>query len=415
MSDPAAAATGPYTKESSAAATRLGSGFLLWLTGLAGSLLGDAVLYFALGWVASSFGGGSAGAVLTAVIVPRSVLLLFGGAIADRRGARQVMMAGDAVMILVTLTAALVSAGHHASVWLLIAIALCVGTVDAFYLPASSSMPRRLVADQAVPRALAARQVVGRVVALCGAPIGGFVVGLSGLDGALLLDAVTFTLMLVVLFFVRVPGRIEQTPEKGIFQEMGRGVRLVAQEPLLRATMALIAVSAGLLLPVTALMVPLLARQAHWDARTAGLVIGAFSASSVLVAVVALSRGTARRTGLCSALGLLIAGLGVGLLALTGSLVVCVAGSTVAGLGTGLFSTHIGPLVLRSAPEAYMSRVQSINILVQTLPLVVSNNLLGFWSDFAGARQTTLICAVVTVAAGIHGCLSPTLRSVTFD
>lgn len=402
-------------KESGEAPTSLGRGFLLWLTGVAGSLLGNEVLYFALGWVASSFGGSSAGVVLTAVIVPRSVLLLFGGAMADRRGARQVMMVGDAVMILVTLTAALISTGHHASVWLLIAIGLCMGTVDAFYLPASSSMPRRLVADQAVPRALASRQVVGRTVELVGAPIGGFIVGLVGLSGVLLFDAMTFVLMLTVLFFVRVPGRIEKARKKGILQEMGRGVRLVAQEPLLRATMVLIAVAAGFLLPVTALMVPLLARQAHWDAKTAGLVVGAFSASSILVAVVALSRGTARKAGLWSALGLLIAGLGVGVLALTGSLAVGVAGSAVAGLGIGLFSTHIGPLVLRSTPEAYMSRVQSINILVQTLPLVVSNNLLGFWSDFAGARQTTLICAVITVAAGIYGCINPTLRSVTFD
>jgi hypothetical protein len=52
--------------------------------------------------------------------------------------------------------------------------------------------------------------------------------------------------------------------------------------------------------------------------------------------------------------------------------------SAIAGLGTGLFSTRIGPLVLRSAPEEFTSRMQAINVLAQALPLLATNNLLGW-------------------------------------
>jgi hypothetical protein len=393
---------------------RLGWGFSLWLVGVAGSLLGDAVLYFALGWVASARSGSLAGVVLTAVVIPRALLLLLGGAVADRRGARQVMLVGDAVMLVVTLMAAGVSRAQPLSVWLLIVIGLCVGTVNAFYLPASGAMPRLLVRDQAVPRALALRQVVGGVVVFAGAPLGGVMVAIGGLTLPLLFDAATFAVMLVVLCYVRVPQGSRETSTRGVLSEVGDGLRLVAKNPLLRATMILVGVAAGFLLPVMSLVVPLVAHAVRWNAQSAGLVVGTFSAASVVVALGALARGVSARAGLFGALGLLVAGVGVAMVAVTTWLPLAVAGGAVTGLGTGLFGTHIGPLVLRSAPTGFTSRVQSIGVLVQTVPLLVTNNALGWWSDHGGARQAALICAGVTLAAGAYGCLSPTLRRAVF-
>ncbi|MEE1783166.1 hypothetical protein PUR71_09590 [Streptomyces sp. SP17BM10] len=73
--------------------------YLLWLAGTRASLAGDAAPTFALGWAASAHGGRTAALVLTAVTVPRTVLLLLGGAVGDRVGARRMMIAGDAVML----------------------------------------------------------------------------------------------------------------------------------------------------------------------------------------------------------------------------------------------------------------------------------------------------------------------------
>ncbi|MFD0348302.1 hypothetical protein ACFQ0M_24235 [Kitasatospora aburaviensis] len=80
--------------------------YLLWLGGVQVGLLGDAALYFALGWAASAHGGGAAGLVLTAITLPRTALVLLGGAVADRFGARRVMLAGDTVMLAATLVLA---------------------------------------------------------------------------------------------------------------------------------------------------------------------------------------------------------------------------------------------------------------------------------------------------------------------
>jgi hypothetical protein len=50
------------------------------------SQVGDAALCFALGWAASAHGGQAAGLVLSSIGLPRTVLLLVGGAIGDRLG-----------------------------------------------------------------------------------------------------------------------------------------------------------------------------------------------------------------------------------------------------------------------------------------------------------------------------------------
>ena len=69
----------------------------VWLAGSLVSQLGDAALYFALGWAASAIGGSAAGLVLSAIVLSRTVLLLLGGVVGDRAGARRVMITGDAV------------------------------------------------------------------------------------------------------------------------------------------------------------------------------------------------------------------------------------------------------------------------------------------------------------------------------
>ena len=126
------------------------------------------MLLFALGWAANAHGGMWAGLVLTAIAAPRTVLLLAGGVVADRVAARLVMIVGDAVMLVLAAVLAVAAPTMGSPIWLLIAFAVLAGTVDGFYLPATGTMPRRLVTDALVPRALALRGTAGNYWAWLG-------------------------------------------------------------------------------------------------------------------------------------------------------------------------------------------------------------------------------------------------------
>jgi MFS family permease len=385
--------------------------YLVWLVGTGASVVGDAALYFALGWAASANGGRTAAAVLTAITLPRTVLLLLGGAVGDRFGARRVMLIGDAVMLAATL--ALATGGQHLGTvpWVLILIGVVIGTVDAFYLPATGSMPRRLVSVEQLPRALAMRQVGSQVASLLGAPLGGVLVAAGGLTGAALADAGTFTVVLVVLVCMRPKLDVGgSTRQESLLQGALDGVRAAVGDPVLRPALLLTATAAGFLLPVVSLLNPLLARQHGWGAGAAGLVAGAQGVGIVAVALVVTRRGTVRRIGVGAATGLCAAALGVAAIAIAPVAAVAVAGGVIMGVGSGIFACHVGSLVLTSTPQTHLSRTQALLTLVQSLALVVANNALGGLADTAGARIATAVCAVAVCAAGTVGLASKPLR-----
>ncbi|MFG2975638.1 MFS transporter [Streptomyces sp. NPDC048331] len=385
--------------------------YLIWLVGTRASLFGDAVLYFALGWAASAHGGGMGALVLTAVTLPRTLLLLLGGAVGDRFGARRVMITGDVVMLTATLVLALVGLHLGTSPWLLVTVAVVIGTVDAFYLPATGSMPRRLVGKEQLPRALAMQQAGSQIVSLLGAPVGAVLVASTGLTGAAVADAATFAIVLVVLVRVRPAFDVERQPRgEGLPAGAVDGVRIAVADGVLRPALLLTAAAAGFLLPVVSLLNPLLAREHGWSAGVAGLVAGGQSVGMIAVALVVSRRGTMKRIGRGAALGLCVSAPGIAAVALADTAAVVVAGGIVVGAGSGLFACHIGPLVLTHVPDTHLARMQAVLVLVQSLALVVGNNALGALADARGATLATVVCAGGVCAAGIAGLVTKPIR-----
>ncbi|KOV36508.1 MFS transporter [Streptomyces sp. XY431] len=406
--------------------------YLRWLAGAQLGALGDAALAFALGWAAAAHGGAAAGLVLTVITVARTVLVLVGGAVADRLGARRVMLAGDAVMLAATLALAAAAGLLGTPLRLLLLAALVIGVVDAFYLPASGSMPRLLVDAGQLPRALALRQAGGQLAALLGAPLGGALVAAGGLPGAALVDAASFAVLLLVLLLLpvsdprRAPAARADTDTDtdtdtgtdrpaGLVREAAAGVRLATGDRLLRAALLLAGAAAGAVLPVVSLLGPLLARSAGWGAGAAGLVAGAQGAGVLAVAVLLARRGAGagRRplgAGTGAAAGLCAAAAGIALLAAAPVPAAAVVGGLLTGAGSGLFAGRLGPLVLGAAPDSHLSRVQALLTLVQSAALVLSTGALGLLADTAGPRVPIALCALATGAAGLLALASPVLR-----
>lgn len=373
--------------------------YLLWLAGSSASLLGDAALYFALGWAASAHGGGTAALVLTAITLPRTALLLLGGAVGDRFGAGRVVIAGDAVMLAATLLLAAAAHRLGGSPVLLAGAAAVIGTVGAFYLPVTGSLPRRLVGPEELPRALALQQSARQSASLLGAPLGAVLVAAAGLGGVALADAATFVAVLLVAVRLR-PG-LGRTADEGTRSGALDGVRLAVRDPSLRSALLLTAVAAGGLLPVVSLLCPLLAREHGWGERAAGLVAAGQTAGTTAVSLLVARRGTLRRAGAGAGLGLCAAAVGIGAVAAMPVAAAAMAAAVVIGAGSGMFAAHIAPLVLSGVPETHLARIQALLTLVQSLALVLANNALGALADAAGAATATTACAVTVAAAGL--------------
>ncbi|UKD51145.1 MFS transporter [Amycolatopsis sp. FU40] len=388
--------------------------FYVWLGGALVSQLGDAALYFALGWAASAHGGLAAGWVLSAVALPRTILLLFGGAVGDRLGARQVMIVGDAVMLVVAVTLAVVSGAAGAPLAILVIAALIVGTNDAFYLPSSGSMPRRLVEPELLPRAVALRQSGTQVISLVGAPVGGALVAFAGLSAAAWADAITFAVVLVVLVMVRPPFTPPSPAQrKHILREVWEGIQVAVRTSGLGPVLLLVAGAAGFVLPFVSLLVPLLAREHGWGSTGAGFVVGAQSMGTIVVTLIISRRGILARPGVVAALALAVVAVGELAVGLAPALPMAITGAIGVGAASGMFVSHLSPLLLSAAPDTHLARVQAILSVMQSVTLLATNNIIGSVAHALGPRAGTLVCTAALLICAAAGLFSRPIRRIS--
>ncbi|NDL58039.1 MFS transporter [Phytoactinopolyspora mesophila] len=389
--------------------------YWLWLSGAACSMLGTQVMAFAMAWSATGQGGLFAGLVLTMVVLPRILFSLVGGAIADRVGAWPVLTGAAAVMLALMLCVAGVASQAGDAPALLLVAALAIGLVDAFHFPASASVPRLLVADGGLARAASARQIVFQLSGFVGAPLGGLLVATAGLAAAALANAAAYSVMLAMLIALSRRG-LAQHHQPDIqadpwWRRSADGLKLAAQDALLRPALLLIIGAAAFLLPLSSLLVPLLARERQWPPASAGVVVGAIAFGTVAVAGIVTVSGARTRPGYTAATGLLVAAAGVTALALAPTFAVALPAGAVAGVGTGLFTTHVVPLILGNTPRTHTARIQAVVLLAQSLPLLVTNNGLGALVDLAQASTVIAMCATGLVICTLAVlAASPTLR-----
>ncbi|GAA1107554.1 MFS transporter [Kribbella jejuensis] len=376
--------------------------YWIWLFGAAVSLLGDLTMSFAIGWSATRHGGSVAGLILLLAAAPRAVLLLIGGAIGDRYGAPRVLLVSCTAMFLVTATLVPATRAVGEPVWLLAILAVVVGIIDAFFLPSSRAMPRLLVPAPQVPRALASFQVTGVVFAVSGTAVGGLLVNWAGMSAAAGFDAITFAIMLVVLYLLRGTTTPHGTRRGGMFRSIAEGVRAAFGRPLTRALLITMTMAAGLLMPMDALLLPLLARDHHWDAKTAAILIATRSIGVGVVSIRILMRGAFQRPGIVAMLGLLVAAVGFAGLSMVQVLPLAIVFAVISGIGVGAFTGHVLPLLMNSVESEYQSRLQSVIVLCQSLAQVVMNPLLGSLADVRGIRITG-VCLGIGVAITLIG------------
>jgi hypothetical protein len=149
------------------------------------------------------------------------------------------------------------------------------------------------------------------------------------------------------------------------------------------------------------LLVPLLGRERGWSAGTTGFVVGAVALGTAAVALTVLARGASARPGVVGPAGLLLSAAAVAGLALPVPAAAGVALGLGTSLGIGIFTAHIGPLILGRTPASHLARVQAVLVLAHSVPLLATITVLGTAADVVGPRTVLLACGTaLAVAAG---------------
>jgi MFS family permease len=107
-----------------------------WIFSAAVSQIGDMAWYVGLAWSAAQVTSpAGVGLVMGIGALPRALILLFGGALADRLDGRRLMVLANLGRIAVLAPAAVIVAAWGVSLPLLLTVAVLFGAPDAIYTP----------------------------------------------------------------------------------------------------------------------------------------------------------------------------------------------------------------------------------------------------------------------------------------
>ena len=219
--------------------------FVLWWTGATLSLLGDQFYVVALPWVVLQLTGSAVamGMVSMCAGIPRAVLMLMGGAVADRTSPRRLLiLTAFSRAILVGAIGGLLWGGHLA-IWHMYLLATGFGIADAFAMPSAPAMMRSLVEPEQLPAANSVWQSTALLASVAAPSPAGLIMKSLGAAWAFLLDSFSFLFLIGALW--KLPDfnpAKAGVPKTGVMKSVKEGLSYVMNDKPLRALMLVAAV-----------------------------------------------------------------------------------------------------------------------------------------------------------------------------
>jgi MFS family permease len=333
------------------------------------SLFGDFFNYVALAWLVLQLTGSglALGSVLVVQALPRAVLMLVGGALADRLSARLTMLGSMGLRTAVVAPLAVLVLTGRVQMWEVYAIAVVFGVVDAFYMPARSSILPKVVADHELEPGNAVLNVTAQTSVILGPVLGGLIVAALGIGWAFAADAACFAIGFLFILWLPSAARTapgEAHPDGGLGGQIVAGFRYAWADSGIRVLLIVIAVIDFAANGALGVGLPTLAH-GRFAAGAAGLgiLLGAWGVGATLGALGAGFVPPPKRFGWLMVL--LCAWLGVGMLGvgLVPSLLPAALLMAFSGVGTGVVNTYGISWLQRRTEPAMQGRVMSLVML----------------------------------------------------
>jgi MFS family permease len=347
----------------------------LW-SGQAISHLGDQFHLVALTWLVLAVTRDplQLGLVLAVAGVPRAILMLVGGAIADRVSPRTVMLVSDVIRMLITLALVAVIFAGSVQLWMVYALALAVGTVSGFFLPAAEATLPRVVGKEGLEAGNSLMMIADQVAGLIGPALAGVIVAtltgpagpaqLTGIGVAFAVDAATFAVSAITLLAMHpVPGfGSHNHPLRDVMD----GLRYVAGNRTITILVVVIALANFLLTGPLFVGIPVLASQRLAEGAAAfGLIVSGYALGNL--GGMGIAGGTRRPgpkalawigTGIFPLFAVIYAALGQ-----VSATWMAVTLMVVAGLANGYLSIIVISSLQRMTPSNLLGRVMSLMML----------------------------------------------------
>jgi MFS family permease len=375
------------------------------------SWLGDFFSYVAMAWLVLQLTGSSLalGTVLVVQALPRAVLMVVGGALTDRFSARVTMLGSMGLRAVFVAPLAVLVLSGRIEMWEVYGIAVVFGIVDAFFMPARSSILPQVVSDGELEPGNALLNVTSMAAAIVGPVLGGLVVAAFGLGWAFAVDAACFVVGFV--FVLWLPARVravagKKHPDGGLGGQVVAGLRYAWSDIGIRATLIVVAVIDFAANGAIGVGFPTIAHSRFGAGATGfGILLGAWAVGATAGALGAGFVPPPKRFGLLIVALCVWLGVGIALVGVLPTLGLAALVMAVSGIGTGVVNTYGVSWLQRRTDPAMRGRVMSLVMLASTGLTPIAYAVSGAVAQvhvtllFLIAGGMMLLCAAGTAAS----------------
>ncbi|MEP7193656.1 MAG: MFS transporter [Actinomycetota bacterium] len=345
-------------------------GFTRLFAGLTTSMFGDSVMLLVLSmWVKTLTGSnGAAGLTFFWMVVPALFAPLYGMYI-DRIRRKPLLVWGNVISALMVLP--LLAVREAGDVWIVYAVAFLYG-ISFVVLPAGlNGLLKEMIPGNLLVEANSSVQTTKEGFRLIGPLVGAALFGLFGGGIVAVVDSLSFLVAALIIASIPLQENAPERSEQHWWLEMTGGVRHLVREPVLRHTL----IAFGLMLIVIGFSEASIYAVLDFFGKPptfAGVVVTVQGVGAILGGVMA-SRWV-RRLGEAGTVtvGMGLLALGLGIVALTSTLWVTLAGVVVLGYSLPLTFIAFMTMLQRRTPQALMGRVSAAVETVMGAPQAVS-------------------------------------------
>lgn len=369
----------------------MGRDFNFLLVARAVSIIGDQAALIALIFMVKGHGTWSTAALLGGTGVAMVLTSTWVGKLIDRESVKKVIIVTSLVQSLICFLLI------YSNLYAVLILNLLLGAGQAIVISATGAWTPTLVQKEKLGKAFGLMQVVLSIASLAGYGIGGVLVGKFGVSAALLLDAITF-LLLIPMLMVMKTDRVGN-PEVDEHGKMKGGFKIVWQNPALRAI--LISMTAF----VTALMIfnPLevyLTTEILGAGPTGYGVINMVWAGSIAIGSVLITKTMKPEWGNAKPVIISFIAVGISMVAIgySPNLAFLAIALFICGIIVAGFNIFIGPLIVRNSVESELGRVNATIGAMSAAGSAVGTALGGFLGHILPIRFVIAMAGVLAAS-----------------
>ena len=366
------------------------------------SLCGTWMQQLAMSWLTYRLTGSPAlmGLAMFFTQAPSLFLSPFAGARADRSDKRKGVILIQSAFLIQTGTLAVITLSGHATVWIILFMALLQGLITAYDFPFRQSLVPDMLDDRAhIPNAIALNSLIVNAARIIGPSLAGLIVAKFGEGWCFAFNSLSYLGCIIALLMMRIDASVFASPKISRMDSIKSGFNYVWQHRSIRAVMSMLLVASFIGTSYMTLLPILVSDILHGTAQEMGFLMAATGVGAIVSAVYLSLRQDI--TGLDYMIGgaVLVGGIAEAILAACGHLWIAFSIMPFIGLSLTFQMAASNTFVQTTTDNEMRGRVMGIYALIWNGISPFGNLLYGVSAQYIGVEWTIICGGIIMIAS----------------